>query len=565
MPTIDLKIDELSELLGKKVEYDSLQYDLQWISLDIDEYDAENQTIKVEFNPNRPDFSSPQGVVRLLKGYYDIEKGLAHYHVSKGKEYFEVSKKVKEIRPYVVSGLVRFDFTLSEEQVITLMRMQEILHWAVGRDRKKVAIGIHDYEMVKGPYKYTTVKPNEIKFRPLHLEAYELTPQEILEEHPMGIQYAHLLEGCEEYPMIFDAEGKVVSFPPIINGTYTTVTPDKTKILLLDLTGTSEKAVNVALNILATTFADMGGKLESVKIIYEDEPEKEIRTPNLSPKIWTGHVDYINSYIGLNLTAAEMVKCLQKVRLDADIVDSNTLKVSIPAYRDDIMHEVDLVEEVAMGYGYQNLIPTIRMEGFGKYHPVLKLAQQVREIMIGASCIEMVNNILISNADNQKLQLKIPKNEQIILMNPVSTEYDTVRRSLLTSLLKNVQYNRSEEKPFRIFEVGDVIVPDKTQETLSRRELHLACIVHSDVSDFSEIRSIFDHFIRTFGLKDVISVKPEENDTYTPGRIGGIYYKKEKIGYIGEIHPQVILNFGLEYPTAGFEINLMPFVQDEEF
>ncbi|MHA1887791.1 MAG: phenylalanine--tRNA ligase subunit beta [Promethearchaeota archaeon] len=561
MPTIELKIDELSELLGRKVEYETLQYDLQWISLDIDDYDPENQIIKVEFNPNRPDFSSPQGIIRPLKGYYGIEKGIIKYTVTKGKEYFKVSSKVKAIRPYVVSGLVRFNSALTEEQVITLMRMQEILHWAVGRDRKKVAIGIHDYEMVKGPYIYTSVKPNEIKFRPLHLEAYELTPQEILEEHPMGIQYAHLLEGCEEYPMIFDAEGKVVSFPPIINGTYTTVTPDKTKILLLDLTGTNEKAVNVALNILATTFADMGGKLESVEIIYEDESEKEIWTPDLTPRIWTGHVDYINSYIGLNLSASEMVECLQKVRLDAEIVDSNTLKVSIPAYRNDIMHEVDLVEEVAMGYGYENLIPTVFMEGFGKYHPILKFAQQVREIMIGASCIEMVNNILISNGDNQKLRLNIKKKEQILLLNPVSAEYNTVRRSLLTSLLKNIQYNRSEEKPFRIFEVGDVIIPDKSQETLSRRELHLACIVHSDSSDFSEIRSIFDHFTRTYGIFDSITIRPEENESFTPGRIGAIYYKKKKIGMIGEIHPQVIQNFELEYPTAGFEINLDPFVQ----
>ncbi|WP_457559201.1 phenylalanine--tRNA ligase subunit beta [Candidatus Harpocratesius sp.] len=560
MPTIELKIDQLSELLGKKVKYETLQYDLQWISLDIDDYDPENKTIKVEFNPNRPDFSSPQGIIRPLKGYYGLEKGLIKYHVKKGKEYFKVSAKVKEIRPFVVSGLVRFDFSLSEEQVITLMRMQEILHWAVGRDRKKVAIGIHDYEAVKGPYIYTTVKPDEIKFRPLHLEAYELTPQEILEEHPMGIQYAHLLEGFSEYPMIFDAEGKVVSFPPIINGTYTTVTPNKTKILLLDLTGTDEKAVNVALNILATTFADMGGKLESVKVIYEDEPDNGIWTPNLAPNNWIAHVDYINSYIGLKLTAEEMVDCLHKVRLDAIIKDSNTLNIQVPAYRNDIMHEVDLVEEVAMGYGYQNLTPTLNMEGFGKYHPAMKLAQNVREIMIGAGCIEMVNNILISNKDNEKMGLKLKQTEQIILANPVSNEYDSVRRFLRPSLLKNIQFNRSEEKPFRIFEVGDVIVHDKTQETLSRRELHLAVMVHSDSSDFSEIRSIFDYFARTFGIFKELSIKADEDPTYIPGRMGSIYYKKKKIGSIGEVHPQVVLNFGLEYPTATFEINLMPFI-----
>ncbi|MHA1674769.1 MAG: phenylalanine--tRNA ligase subunit beta [Promethearchaeota archaeon] len=564
MPTIELKIDQLSHLLGKEVSYDTLQYDLQWISLDIDEYDPEEGTIKVEFNPNRPDFSSPEGVARLLKGYYGLEAGIQPYTIKEGKEYFEVNAKVRKVRPYVVSGLVRFDAPLNEEQVITLMRMQEILHWAVGRDRKKVAIGIHDYESVKGPYVYTTVKPDGIKFRPLHLEAYELTPQEILEEHPMGIQYAHLLEGFEEYPIIYDAEGKVVSLPPIINGTYTTVTPDKTKILLLDLTGTDERAVNVSLNILASTFADMGGELESVKVIYEDEPEKAKFTPDLTPNLWKARVDYINSYIGLNLSAKEMIACLRKMRLDATKLDKNTLEIQVPAYRDDIMHEVDLVEEVAMGYGYQNLTLTVNMEGFGKYHPVLQAAQKVREIMVGAGCLEMVNNILNSNNDNKKFLLKIKKSETILLANPVSSEYDTVRISILASLMKNVQFNRSEEKPFHLFEVGDVILYDKSKLTLSRRELHLGCVTHSDASDYSEIKGILDHFLRTFGILHEVSFKPVENPSYIPGRAADIYYKKLKIGTVGEIHPQVILNFGLDYPTAGFEINLMPFIQYEE-
>lgn len=562
MPTIELKIDHLSHLLGKQVDYETLQYDLQWISLDIDDYNKEEGIIKIEFNPNRPDFSSTEGVVRLLKGYYGIEKGLPQYKVKPGKQYFKVSAKVRKVRPYVVSGLVYFSSALTEEQVITLMRMQEILHWAVGRDRKKVAIGIHDYESVKGPYVYTTVKPDEIKFRPLHLEAYELTPQEILEEHPMGIQYAHLLEGFKEYPMIYDAEGKVVSFPPIINGTYTTVTPDKTTTLLLDLTGTDESAVNVALNILASTFADMGGELESVKVIYEDEPEKAKFTPDLTPNLWKARIDYINSYIGLKLTAKEMVACLAKMRLDAKILDKNQLEVSIPAYRNDIMHEVDIVEEVAMGYGYQNLKLTLNMEGFGKYHPILQTAQKVREIMIGAGCLEMVNNILNSSNDNKNLLLQLEEEETIVIANPVSSEFDSVRQSLLTSLMKNLQFNRSEEKPFKLFEVGDVILYDAGRETKSRRELHIASIVFSENSNYSEIKGILDYFCRTFGIQDEIVIKPTENPSFTPGRVGEICYRNQVIGRVGEIHPQVILNFGLDYPTAAFELNLMPFIEE---
>ncbi|TFH28666.1 MAG: hypothetical protein E4G98_05065, partial [Promethearchaeota archaeon] len=287
-------------------------------------------------------------------------------------------------------------------------------------------------------------------------------------------------------------------------------------------------------------------------------------TPDLSPNLWKARVDYINSYIGLNLSAKEMIACLRKMRLDATILDKNTLEIQVPAYRDDIMHEVDLVEEVAMGYGYQNLTLKVNMEGFGKYHPILQTAQKVREIMIGMGCMEMVNNILNSNNDNTRFLLNMKKSETIILANPVSSEYDTVRQSLLVSLMKNVQFNRSEEKPFHLFEVGDVILFDKSHLTQSRQELHLGAVTHSDVSDYSEIKGILDHFLRTFGIMQDISFKPVENPSYIPGRAAEIYYKETKIGSVGEIHPEVILNFGLDYPTAGFEVNLMPFIQFEE-
>lgn len=561
MPSIELKISQLEELLGKKLDFEQLQYDLQWISLDIDDFNSEEQTIKVEFNPNRPDFSSPEGIARVLRGYYDIEVGLPQFELKKGEEVFHVDAKVRKVRPYVVSGVVKFSESLNETQVITLMHMQEILHWAVGRDRKKVAIGIHDWETVKGPYRYTTVKPDGVKFKPLHLEAYELTPAEILEEHPMGIQYTHLLDGFDEYPIIYDAEGKVVSLPPIINGTYTTVTPDKTKILLLDLTGTDLLAVEKSLNILATTFADMGGQVETVQVIYEDEPEKARNTPDLTPSTWKVHVDYIESYLGLGLTGKDMVKYLSKVRLDATLTkDPNILSVQVPAYRADFMHEVDFVEEVAMGYGYQNLPLTVNEGGFGKYHPLQELAQRAREIMIGAGALEMMNNILASRTDFLNLRQEFKEKEHILIANPVSIENNTVRTMLLVGLMRNLQNNRSAEKPFRLFEVGDIIHLDSTQDTGARRELHLVCVVHSESSDFSEIKSVLDFYCRTQGVFGEIEVRPTVHKTFIEGRTGEIFYRNQSIGFVGEIYPQVVINFGLEYPTAAFEVNLELFL-----
>ncbi len=564
MPSIELEIQQLEEAVGKELDLKELEYDLQWISLDIDDINKEEETIKVEFNPNRPDFSSPEGIARALKGYYDLEKGLPKFEVKEGEQIMNVSPKVREVRPFVACGRIIFDEPLTERQVVTLMHMQEILHWALGRDRRKVAIGIHDWEAVKGPYKYTTVKPEEIKFRPLHLEAYELTPQEILEEHPMGIQYAHLVEDFDEYPMIFDAEDKVVSFPPIINGVYTTVTPKKTRILLLDLTGTDKSAVDYATNILATTFADMGGTIETAKVIYEDKPEEEVLYPRLKTQEWDVHVDYINSYIGLDLDLDEMIECFEKVRMQAEKTDDdNILKVTVPPYRVDIMHEVDFTEEVAIGYGYQNLPISIKAGGVGAYNPYVDFGEKSRKIILGAKALEMVNLILCARSDIEKLNLEVKDENSVIIANPVSKEYNTTRKWILAGLMRNLQENRSAEKPFRLFEVGDVVVIDKSRDTGARRELHLACVVHGESSDYTEIKSILDHYFRTLGLLDSIEISAVEHNTFVPGRTGEIHFNGDSIGYIGEIHPKVVLNFGLEYPTAAFEINLNPLIKNE--
>ncbi|MHA2260532.1 MAG: phenylalanine--tRNA ligase subunit beta [Promethearchaeota archaeon] len=268
MPTIELKIERLEKLVGKKLNIKDLEYDLQWISLDLEDINEEEQKIKVEYNPNRPDFSSPEGISRALKGYYNLELGLPKFEIMPSKITLNVDPSVKKVRPYIVCGVIR-DIDLDEDEVATLMNIQEHLHWAVGRDRKKVAIGVHDLDKVVPPYRYTAVKPDSASFVPLHGDGYAMNLEEILLLHEKGIEYAHILEGMEVYPIIYDKNNEVLSFPPIINGELTTVT-DETQNLFLDLTGTDFKAVNLALNILSTTLADMGATIESVNVNYTE-------------------------------------------------------------------------------------------------------------------------------------------------------------------------------------------------------------------------------------------------------------------------------------------------------
>lgn len=554
MPTIDLKIERLERLVGKKLDMKSLEYDLQMISLDLEDIDPVERKIKVEYNPNRPDFSSPEGIARTLKGYYEIELGLPKFEISQGNIVVNVDPSVKRVRPYIVGGVIR-NIDLDEDEVATLMNIQEQLHWAVGRDRSKVAIGVHDLDKVTPPYRYTAVEPNAVKFTPLHGDGYPMDLEEILLIHEKGIEYAHILEGKEVYPIIFDKNNEVLSFPPIINGELTTVT-DKTQNLFLDLTGTEFHAVNLGLNILTTTLADMGATLESVKLKYEGG--KEFITPKLDAKKWEVKEQYINDVVGLHLSTNEMIKCFQKVRMDAvKSKKKGYIEVWVPAYRGDIMHPIDFTEECGIGYGYTNLPKNIPIGGIGEYHPIQEYQNRIRKIMIGAGYLEVLNFIL-ANSEKQYeyMRQKNDKKQSIEIANPVSKEYNTMRVQILPNLLDTIRLNRSEEKPIRLFEVGDIIELSKNEETGAKRNINLAAITYHEDADFTEIRSTLDYIITSLGYYDDYEVKPNDNNTYIKGRCGEIFLKNEKIGYIGEIHPEILLNFKLEFPTAAFEIDL---------
>jgi len=531
---------------------------LQWIGLDLEDINKDEQKIKIEYNPNRPDFSSPEGIARALQGYYEVKLGVPKYDIKQSQVVLNVDPSVKQVRPYIVCGIVR-NIDLDEEEVATLMNIQEHLHWAVGRDRKKVAIGVHDLDNVKPPYRYTAVKPDSVSFTPLHGDGYPMNLEEILLLHEKGIEYAPILEGKEVYPIIFDDNNEVLSFPPIINGVLTTVT-EKTKNLFLDLTGTDLNAVNLALNILSTTLSDMGAEIESVKINYEGE--KEVITPNLDSTKWEVKIDYINSYLGLKLNPSEMIKCFEKVRIDAEeSKKKGYLDVFIPAFRGDVMHPVDLTEEVAIGYGYFNIPKTIREGCIGEYHPIQTFSNKIRRIMIGAGYLEVLNFILTSSEKQYNyMKQKYDESALVQIANPVSMEYNTTRTSILPKLMDTIRFNRSEEKPIRVFEVGDVILLAPEEETGAKREIHLSAVSYHDDADFTEIRSTLDFIMTALGLYDEFEIKVGSNPSYINGRYGDIYLRGVKVGEIGEINPEVLLNFKLEFPVAGLELNLQNFL-----
>ncbi|WP_456329553.1 phenylalanine--tRNA ligase subunit beta [Archaeoglobus sp.] len=537
MPVVTLYWDELERLTG--ADRETILKRLPMLGCDIER--VEDDHVDVEFFPNRPDLYSVEGVARALRGFLGIEKGLKSYSVVKGDWKITVDESVLAVRPRIVGCVVK-GIEMTDEVIRSLMEVQEDLHWTIGRNRRKMAIGVHDLSKVYFPLCYTAVDAS-FSFVPLDFDK-EMTVAEILEKHPKGKAYSFILEGKDRYPMIIDSKNEVISFPPIINAEKTRVT-ESTKDLFIDVTGFDEN-VDRAIAILACMLADRGGRVESVEVIYPDR--KEV-TPNLDVRFMDLDIEEVNSLLGLSLSPDEIKDALEKMRFSCEILD-NKMKVGIPPYRADIMHEWDIIEDVAIGYGYENITPGIPPTlTFGKTHSWNDLRSLAKEIMIGLGFTEVITFTLTNEAVMyEKMRRKgEPWKDYVPVMHPLTTEHTILRTSLLPKLLELLSYNKHHEMPQMVFEVGDVVVNTKNR-------LHLAaCITHSR-ANFSEIRSYVQAVMREFDLS--WDVRESDDEAFIDGRRGEIVVNGKSVGVFGEVHPKVLEAFELTIPVSAFELDL---------
>lgn len=546
MPVITLQKERFSRFVGRQLTVDEMVKWLPWLGFDLEEIGEDY--VKVEFNPNRIDLCSYAGVARAFRGLMGWETGVPKYELKDGKVVLKISKAVSKIRPFMLAAIVR-GMKFDEDAILDLMAMQEDLHWGIGRDRKKASIGVHNLDVVKPPFTFTAVEPDKARFVPLD-KAEEMSLREILEKHEKGMAYRHLVDWAPKYPLLMDKDGKVLSMPPVINGELTRVS-SKTTNLFLDVTGTDYTAVERSLNILATALADMGGTMENVRVKY---PSRTVVSPNLKPKKMKLRISYANELLGLKLTEEQVVESLRKCRLDAKTMRDGRVETAIPAYRIDVLHEIDLVEEVAIGYGYYRLKPTIpETVTIGEQHPVHRTANTVRQIMTGLGFTEVMNFTLINEVVHYE-KMRLNARNAIKLANPKSAEYTILRESLLPSLMKNLMDNKHESFPQRLFEVSDVGRINQHAETRVERRLHVAGVSSHSTANFTEIKSCVEALLHNMGLKHW-EIKPIQHPSFLEGRAAAIILRRKEIGVLGEIHPEVLNNFELENPTSAFEID----------
>jgi phenylalanyl-tRNA synthetase beta chain len=386
------------------------------------------------------------------------------------------------------------------------------------------------------------VDPN-FEFVPLdHTEKMSMT--EILEKHPKGKRFAHLVMGFEKYPIILDANDNVLSFPPIINGTLTSVTENTTD-LFIDVTGLGE-AVYTTLNIVVTALAERGGQIEFVRVFRPNG--EELILPDLEPKTRFLTKTEVKSLLGMELSVEEIVKQLERMRFGAKALDEETVEVKVPAYRADILHNYDLVEDIAKGYGYENIKVKIpETYTAGKSHPISLLRSPVNEIMVGLGYYEVMPFTLTSEKINFE-NMRRPKTDDITyVLHPISEDQTMLRATLLPNLLEILALNQHRELPQKIFEFGEVVSNEKTGQHVSAVSIH-------PQANFTEIYEVVDALMREMMLP--YEVKESEDPAFLEGRRADVYLKGKKFGVFGELHPEVISNFALGYAVVGFELDL---------
>lgn len=550
MPVITFTYTDLEELLERSMDKDELIDMLPMIGSDIEDYDDEQ--VKVEFFPNRPDYLSVEGVARALKGFLKIEEGLPHYPLEQSDTSISIDPKLKEIRPYTACCLVK-GITLTEDKLRQLMDFQEDLHWVLGRDRKKVAIGIHNLDVLQGPFRYLAADPDETSFIPLETEE-EMTLREILTEHKKGRSYAHLVDQYNRYPLIMDSENNILSMPPIINGELTKLT-NETKNLFIDVTGTDLLAVERTLNIIATSFAESGAQIQTMENIYEEET---FIRPDLTPKERMVSVKNAENIIGIPLSSEMVVEALQRVRFGAEAVDDDKVKVLIPAYRVDILHEVDIIENVAIGYCFRKIEPELPgVATVAREDPYQDFDQNIREIMNGLGFAEVMS-LMLTNEENHYQKMKIPETERVEVAQPISQDRTMIRQSLLNGLLEFLEDNKHEELPQKIFEVGEVVFLDHEKETKTVGIKKMAGMITHSQANFTEIKSTSDALISNLGLE--MEIEDTDHPSFIQGRCARLKGVKKSTsdvvveGFFGEINPEVISNFQLEYPVVALEV-----------
>ncbi len=561
MPTITVEKQDLCQLLGREYAVQELEPLMAYVKGELKGYAPDTDELKIELkDTNRPDLWCPEGIARQIRFaqtdsvYVDFMDALP----ATSPKQVIVDAAIQPIRPYIGAFIAR-GVPVSEAFLIQMIQTQEKLCDGYGNHRELIAIGIYNAEKIQFPVHYHACDPHGIRFVPLGNDE-PLDLAEILEQHPKGQEYAGILNGTSLYPILVDDTNDVLSFPPVINSRTSGEVLVGDRHLFIEITGLDLDMTLHALNILAYNFYDRGFQIEPVQIAYPyDTPHgRTVLTPYPLDNSVTVASDLFSTYLGQSYSTHDIVTALKRYGVSVQSQnDSNSsiMRVATYPYRQDYMHAVDTVEDLAIAIGF-NAFEPIMPERFtvGSMQPLTLQEDRVRDTMIGFGFEEVILNIL-TNRDDYSERINSEADDLLIISNPMSESYAALRNSLLPSLLKVEAASSKSVYPHRVFEVGEVVVRDTgdNQEYATRSRLG-ALLAHSE-ANFSEMGSYVMHV--SYLMFWELSIRARAFSMFIPGRSGEIVSANNSIvGRIGEVHPAVLEKWGIKMPTVLFELDL---------
>jgi len=546
MPTFDFSFKDFQNLVGKKLprNHEKLWDILLFVKSEVEELEGDTLNVEVA-DTNRPDLWCVEGLARALKGALNLETGLPVYKSKKSNYELKVDKSVKKIRPYIACAVVK-NLNFNDPIIQQLIQLQLKLDTTYGRRRRKSAIGIYDFDRIKFPVTYKTVKPGGISFIPLGFEK-RMTPEEILSEHPKGIEFGSIISSCKKYPILVDADKKVLSMPPIINSDDVGKITEATKNVFVEVTGTSLSNVISALNLVASTLADRGGTVENVKVKYG---RKAMMTPVFKSEIFRINKASIIKRLGIELNDKRIRDLLERARFGVKKVTDDSVSVQVPFYRTDIMHEFDVIEDIGIMYGYENIISEdLKISTNGGLLGLSDYTRVLRKLIAGLGYQEILNYYRVDkevlfNADC------------VEIANPMSNSMYALRNELLPVSLNFLSRNTHNEYPQKIFEVGRVF--EKKKAEVSEHN-HLILVACGADADFTTVRQETEWVLNNLSVK--YEIKEYDHGAFIKGRCAAIIIKDKVAGYFGEINPETLARFNLENPAIALELNLKKLMQ----
>jgi phenylalanyl-tRNA synthetase beta chain len=547
MPSITLNKDRVLKLLDERTDDATLARNISYLGTDLEEINKKE--IIVEIFPNRPDLLSDEGFARALKTFLGYEKGLREYEAKSSNYEVIIDESVSKVRPYTAC-LVAKKLKITEKVLENIINIQEKLHITYGRGRKKCAIGVYPLDRIKFPIHYKALSPEKIRFIPL-AEEKEMNGHELLEKTKAGKEYGYLLQGKETYPVFTDANDNVMSVPPILNSKHTGTITTETENVFVECSGFDFDVVNKALSMIGAALSDMDGEIYSVTLRYKKEKKDRI-TPNFEPEEITITHEYIKKYLGEELNEKEIIRLIEKMGHGIKNKTKKDITIKIPSYRADIIHPIDIIEDITIAYGYDNIKEEEdKTTSTGKESYTEKIKEKIRDILIGDGLIETVNYSLTKHED----QKKIGEKDIIKIKNPNTTEYDSLRRNLTPIILKTFKNNKMREYPQKIFEIGKTFKKDKEK---SHEENHLNIATISDNASYTWTKQRLELIKDLLELE--IKLEPKNQQPYINGRSAEIKIKhKDKwthLGTIGEINLETLRHYELEHAVAMTEINI---------